>query len=132
MSMRVSPSKIFVRSLSEGMYVFHDPELQRGRNHALVALGPDRTHPCFERFVDTFETIEKELEDLHHVRLFLEDHPGGYLHEKFDCEPQEFHCYLIDREGNLLLDSKEPFSEQEVMQGLFGVVDSLPIARNPL
>ena len=121
MSIRVSSSRIFVRSLSEGMYVFKDPELQRGKNHSLIAVAPDRAHPFFEQFVDTFEGIEKELMDLHHVKLFLEDHPGGYLHEKFECQPQEFHCYLINREGNLLLERDVPFSEQDVMQGLFGV-----------
>ncbi|RYZ81513.1 MAG: hypothetical protein EOP04_23840, partial [Proteobacteria bacterium] len=81
MSIRVSPTRIFVRSLSEGMYVFGDPELQRGKNHSLVALAPDRAHPYFEDVVATFQPIEDELNKLHHVKLFLEDHPGGYLHE---------------------------------------------------
>lgn len=132
MSIRVSNSKIFVRSLSEGMYVFKDPELQRGKNHSLIAVAPDRAHPYFEQFVDTFEGIEKELMDLHHVKLFLEDHPGGYLHEKFECKPQEFHCYLIHREGNLILERDVPFSEQDVMQGLFGRSSTLSVNIAPM
>lgn len=82
-------------------------------------MAPDRAHPYFEDVVATFQPIEDELNRIHHLKLFLEDHPGGYLHEKFGCEAQEFHCYLIDREGNVLLDSMEPLSEQQVMSGLF-------------
>lgn len=119
---KVPASQIAKRSWSEGiwMYLFHDSELQKGKKHVLVVLAPDRTHPAFEAMERTFSDVEQELDEIHNVRVFFEDHPGGFLHEKFDLSAQEFQWYLIDIHGNLVDQSDRAISVLDVLSRLKG------------
>lgn len=100
------------------MYLFQDSELQQGKKHVLVVLAPDRTHSAFEAMNKTFMDVEKELDEIHNVRVFFEDHPGGYLHEKFDVSAQQFQWYLIDIHGHLVEHSDRPISVLDVLNRL--------------
>jgi hypothetical protein len=116
-SEKIPAKEIAKRSWSEGiwMYLFHDSTLQQGKKHVLVVLAPDRTHPGFEAMNETFTEVEKELDEIHNVRVFFEDHPGGYLHEKFDVSAQQFQWYLIDIHGNLIEHSDRPISVLDIL-----------------
>ncbi len=119
-SEKIPAKEIAKRSWSEGiwMYLFQDSELQQGKKHVLVVLAPDRTHPAFEAMNKTFKDVEKELDEIHNVRVFFEDHPGGYLHEKFDVSAQQFQWYLIDIHGHLVEHSDRAISVLDVLNRL--------------
>ena len=120
MDEKVPVAEIAKRSLSEGiwMYLFQDSALQRGKKHVLVVLAPDRTDPNFDVMSKAFKAVEKELDEIHHLRIFFEDHPGGYLHEKFDLTAQQFAWYLIDIHGNCIGGSSEAISVADVLAQL--------------
>lgn len=129
-SEKVPAAEIAKRSWSEGiwMYLFQDSDLQRGKKHVLVVLAPDRTDPGFEGMQQNFVNVEKELNETHDLRVFFEDHPGGFLHEKFDVPAQDFRWYLIDIHGNLLAHSDRVVSVREVLNFL----DKKPAAADRL
>ncbi len=89
------------RSFSEGMYVFHDPDLLRGKKHVLIVLAPDRSHPAYEEALLVYEEALDQLE-ASDIAVRFEDHPGGLLHSKYECEPDAFRTYFFDKEGDLL------------------------------
>ncbi len=121
-SEKIPASEIAKRSWSEGiwMYLFHDSDLDRGKKHVLVVLAHDRTHPTFEAMQSAFSDVEHELDELHNLKIYFEDHPGGYLHEKFDIPPQEFQWFLIDIHGNVLEHSSRLISVLDVLNRLKG------------
>lgn len=117
---KIPVTEIAKRSWSEGiwMYLFQDSELQQGKKHVLVVLAPDRNEPAFEAMTREFMAVEKELDEVHNLRVFFEDHPGGLLHEKFGLPAQAFHWYLIDIHGHDLAESDKVISVGEVIRRL--------------
>lgn len=122
-SEKVPATQIAKRSWSEGiwMYLFNDAKLQKGKKHVLAVLAPDRTHPAFEAMQATFLDVEKELDEVHNIRVFFEDHAGGHLHEEFDLSSQEFQWFLIDIHGNLVDQSDRAISVLDVLNRLKGL-----------
>lgn len=116
-SEKVPATQIAKRSWSEGiwMYLFHDSELQKGKKNVLVVLATDRTVPAFQAMQETFTDVEAELDEIHNLKIFFEDHPGGYLHEKFDVPAQQFQWFLVDIHGNLIEHSDRPISVLDVL-----------------
>ena len=94
-------NSVFWRSLSEGLYVFHDPELLRGKKNVLIILAQDRANPQYQEALALYETLGDELKS-HDVAVRFEDHPGGLLHEKFQCGTEAFRCFFINKAGDLL------------------------------
>ncbi len=119
-SEKVPATEIVKRTWSEGiwMYLFHDSELQRGKKSVLVVLAPERTHPAYQAMEESFSEVEKELDEVHNVKVFFEDHPGGFLHEKFDLGAQHFQWYLIDIHGKLVDRSDRAVSVLHVLNAL--------------
>jgi len=119
---KLPATEIAKRSWSEGIwnYLFHDSDLQKGKNAVLVVLAQDRNDPAFEAMSSEFSAVEKELDEVHNLKVFFEDHPGGLLHEKFPIPPESFHWYLIDIHGNEVGESEQPITVAEVMQRLQG------------
>ncbi len=119
-SEKIPATEIAKRSWSEGMwmYLFHDSELQRGKKNVLVVLAPDRTHPVYQAMHESFTEVEKELDEIHNVRIFFEDHPGSFLHEKFNLGAQDFQWFLIDIRGNLLEHSDRNISVLSILNRL--------------
>ncbi len=121
-SEKVPATEIAKRAWSEGiwMYLFHDSSLERGKKHVLVVLAPDRTHPEFKAMFDNFSAVEKELDESYDLKVFFEDHPAGYLHEKFETPPQEFRWYLIDIHGDRIAQDQSAVSVSGVLDQLKG------------
>ena len=117
MDEKVRATEIAKRSWSEGiwMYLFHDSALQRGKKHVLVVLAPDRTNPGFDVMSKAFRAVEEELDEIHHLRVFFEDHPGGFLHEKFNVPAQQFIWYLVDIHGDEIARSDQPASVSDIV-----------------
>ncbi len=117
---KIPATEIAKRSWSEGvwMYLYNDSELQQGKKHVLVVLAPDRNDPPFEAMAHEFGAVEDELDEIHNLKVFFEDHPGGLLHEKFNIPAQAFHWYLIDIHGTEIADSDKAVSVSEIMMKL--------------
>ncbi|MBC7659338.1 MAG: hypothetical protein H7249_06490 [Chitinophagaceae bacterium] len=99
-------NSVLWRSLSEGMYVFHDPALLRGKKNVLIILGHDRSHPLYQEAKELYEAIADDLAP-YDVELRFEDHTGGLLHEKFECDQDAFRCFFINKQGETLYGGRE-------------------------
>ncbi|MBC7658120.1 MAG: hypothetical protein H7249_00275 [Chitinophagaceae bacterium] len=123
MDEKVPAAEIAKRSWSEGiwMYLFQDSALQRGKKSVLTVLAPDRTNPSFDTMSKAFKAVEEELDKVHDLRVFFEDHPGGFLHEKFGLPAQKFAWYLIDIHGDRIAESSEPITVADVLGKLKNV-----------
>ena len=116
----ITNSDLLIRSLSEGLWVFRDPDLQQGTKHVLVVMAPDRANEYYRESQIAFGPIEEELDTVYDIKLYFEDTPDGYLHEKFSCAPDEFKAVVLDKNGDVRLFSNESISRDELMESLLG------------
>lgn len=119
---KIPATEIVKRTWSEGIwnFLFQDSELQQGKKAVLVVLATDRNVPEFAAMTREFKAVEKELDEIHNIKIFFEDHPGGLLHEKFAVPAQDFRWFLVDIHGNEVGESDKPISVTEVMLRLKG------------
>ncbi|HYX36276.1 MAG TPA: hypothetical protein VE954_24495 [Oligoflexus sp.] len=89
-------SSLIWRGISETMVARHDIKRFEGKKNVLVALAPDRTHPAMMEASRLYENWDDK--DWAFVK---EDYPEGALHERFQCPPQEFRLYLVNRDGEV-------------------------------
>ena len=103
------------RGISEWNLRQLDIKRFRGKKRVLVALAPDRTDEAMQAFHRVFDREQDALER-RDTEIFIEDHPEGPVHKRFECAPQEFKVLLVEKDGSIAYESSQVPSAATLMQ----------------